>query len=482
MHDVIIIGCGIVGAAAAYELSQYELDVIVLEKENDAAAGATKANSAIIHAGYDPKPGSLMARLNVEGGRLAKDLCEKLDVPYRQCGSLVLAFSEEQAKTLERLLRNGRENGVTGLTILDGRQTAAMEPNLSRDVVAALHAPTAAIVNPWEYALALAETAVKNGARLELERAVTGIARLSDGYRVETSGGMVAGRHIVNAAGLCADTVHNMIAEPSYEIRPDRGEYYLLDKQEGERVGRVVFQCPTASGKGVMVSPTVHGNLIVGPNSEKPLDGGDVSTTAAGLEYVRATAGQSVPDIDFRATIRNFSGNRARSTHSDFIIGEAKGAKGFIDLAGICSPGLSAAPAIAKMAVELLRESGLALRPKASFCGERRRVRFHALAHAQIAKLVAQNPAYGRVVCRCEQVTEGEILDALSAPIPPRSVDAVKRRVGAGMGRCQGGFCGPRVVELLAAHRGCDPTEVLQDGAGTVILAAETGKRGVFCE
>jgi len=473
MYDILIIGCGITGAATAFELSKYRLKVGVLERENDVATGTTKANSAILHAGYDPEPGSLMARLNVRGVELARTLCQKLDVPYVPCGSLVLAFSPAERKTLESLYERGRANGVPGLELLDAQQARAIEPNLAENVVAALHAPSAAVCSPWEYCLALAETAVRNGAQLRLDCAVTSLERSQEGWTVHTSQGDLTARFVVNAAGVAAEEVHDMAAPHAFHIRPSRGQYYLLDKSEGTRVSHVVFQCPNEFGKGVLVAPTVHGNLIVGPNAE-PVEGENVSTTGEGLAFVRSTAQKSVPSIDFRASIRNFAGVRARLDGEDFIIREAEGAPGFFDLAGICSPGLSAAPAIAEYAVELMGKAGLPLEEKPSFLCERHRLRFKDLSPQEKARLVEKEPAYGRVICRCETVTEGEILAALHTPIPPRSVDAVKRRVNAGMGRCQGGFCGPRVVELLCRELGMSPGDVVQDRAGTWLLARET--------
>ena len=472
MYDVAIVGCGVVGAAAAYALSRYQLKVVVLEKENDVAQGCTKANSAILHAGYDPRPGTLLARLNVEGVRLAKEICRKLDVPYRECGSFVVAFSEEEMGVLRELFARGEANGVPDLRLLGGAQARTLEPNLSEAVVGALYAPTAAIVSPWEYCLAMAETAVRNGVEVRLECGVRAIQRREGGFLLDTEGGSVEARYILNAAGAHADEIHNLVAPPTFEIRPDRGEYYLLDKSEGNRVRHVIFQCPTKVGKGTLVAPTVHGNLIVGPNNELPQDREDVATTAEGLEYVARTAKLSVPSVDLRQSIRNFSGIRAASDREDFIIEQA--APGMIDLAGIKSPGLSAAPAIADMAVDLLRKAGLELCEKPNFVDTRTRVRFRELPPEQKAEVIRANPAYGRVICRCETVTEGEILDALHTPIPPRSVDGVKRRCGAGMGRCQGGFCGPRVVEILSRELGMPATEILQDKAGSRILLAET--------
>ena len=471
MYDVLIIGCGITGAAAAFHLSRYQLKIAVLEQENDVADGTTKANSAILHAGYDPEPGTLMARLNVRGAQLAKDLCAKLDVPYLPCGSLVLAFSPEDDATLHTLLQRGQTNGVPELRLLTGDEAREMDPNLSDRVTSALYAPTAAICSPWEYCLALAETAVHNGAELHLDTAVTGLERQEDGWLVRTSKGDFRSRYVINAAGVWAQAVHEMAAPATFTIRPSRGQYFLLDKSEGSRVGHVIFQCPGPNGKGVLVAPTVHGNLIVGPDAT-PVEGDDVSTTADGLAFVRETAQKSVPSVNFRESIRNFAGVRASTDRGDFIIELA--APHFLDLAGICSPGLTAAPAIAEYATQLLAGDGLALAEKKDFICHRRRTRFHDLSPQEKAKLVEREPAYGRVICRCETVTEGEILEALRSPIPPRSVDGVKRRVGAGMGRCQGGFCGPRVVEILARELGVTPDHIVQDKAGSWLLASQT--------
>lgn len=473
MYDVAIIGCGIVGASAAFELAKHDISVIVLERGNDVAVGTTKANSAIIHAGYDPEPGTLMAKLNVEGNALTGQLCDLLDVPFKRCGSLVLAFSPHERSILEKMYAKGRENGVPDLEIVEKERLRLMEPNVSTEAVAALYAPSAGIVSPWELTLAMMETAVNNGVELRLESEVKGIQTIDGGYRIITGEQNILSRYILNAAGIHSDTVHNMVAEPTFRIIPDKGVYYLLDKSEGNRVNHVVFQCPSEIGKGTLVAPTVHGNLIVGPNNESPNHPDDVATTATGLAFVAKTAKKSVPSVNFRESIRNFAGVRAASNEYDFIIAAAKDAPGLIDLAGIKSPGLTAAPAIAKMAVELLRENGLNLERKKQFTCERKRVRFAELSVEERMEAVKKNSAYGRVVCRCETVTEGEILDALRSPIPPRSVDGLKRRTGAGMGRCQGGFCGPRLVELLARAWGGNPLEILQDQPGTILFTVK---------
>ncbi len=473
MYDVLIIGCGITGAAMAFELSRYKLNIAVLEKENDVATGTTKANSAILHAGYDPEPGSLMARLNVRGSALAKDLCARLDVPYLQTGSLVVGFSEADEATLAALYRRGQENGVANLKLLTGEEARAIEPFLSGAVTAALLAPSAAICSPWEYCLALAETAVRNGAEVHLSTPATAIERTPGGWSVHTPKGDFDGRFVVNAAGVFADRLHDLAAPHAYSIYPSRGQYHLLDKGEGARTGRAIFQCPNANGKGVLVAPTVHGNLIVGPNAQA-VKGEDTATTKAGLDYVKETARKSIPSVDFRADIRSFAGVRSYADGGDFIVAEAEGAPGFFDLAGICSPGLTAAPAIAEYATELIANAGLELEKRESFICKRKRIRFHELSSAEKTQLIQEDPTFGHIICRCESVTEGEILAALRSPIPPRSVDAVKRRVNAGMGRCQGGFCAPRVIGLLCRELGLSPHEVNQEREGSQMLLRET--------
>lgn len=476
MVDVAIIGCGVIGAATAYHLARRQASVLILEAENDVAMGTTKANSAILHAGYDPEPGTLMAQLNVRGSAMAKRICAELDVPYKQIGSLVLAFSDEELGHLQKLFENGTANGVPGLALLGREETLALEPNLSPEVKGALHAPSAAIVSPWEYALAMAENAVQNGAELRLETRVTGLAPAGEGWRIETTGGVFEARYVVNAAGVQAGEVHGMAAPAAFASAPSRGEYYLLDKAEGGRVGHVIFQCPTKAGKGVLVAPTVHGNLIVGPNAEDVPDGGDTANTAAGLRFVAQAAKKSVPGVDLRASIRNFAGVRAVTDQSDFIIGWA--APHMLDLAGMKSPGLSAAAAVGETAVTLLEADGLPLPEKRQVVSSRKKFRFKELTGPEKAALIAEQPAYGRVICRCETVTEGEITAACCTPIPPRSIDAVKRRTNAGMGRCQGGFCGPRVMEILCRELGYDPLQVPQDQAGAAVLVGRTKQGG----
>ncbi len=470
-YDVVVVGCGIIGAATAFELSKYDLKVGVIEKGNDVSLGTTKANSAIIHAGYDPESGTLMAKLNVRGSELAHEICEKLDVPYKRNGAMVVAFDEEEMQTLKGLLTRGTVNGVKGLRILTGDEARQRDKNLSKNIVGALFAPTSAIVSPWEYCLALAETAIRNGAELMLNTELTGASQEEGLWKLQTNNGEICAKYVVNATGVDAINVHNMVAPAKYESRPRRGEYFLLDKAEGSRTVHTIFQCPNKDGKGVLVTPTVHGNLLVGPNSEN-VSWEDTANTTTGLDFVRATAQKSVDGIQFNKSIRNFAGVRATTNHGDFIIEEA--APGFIDCAGICSPGLSAAPAIAEYAVELMEKSGLELDRKDDFIFERKRIRFNELSDEERAELVKKDPSYGRVICRCETVTEGEIMACFREPIPPVSIDGVKRRVGTGMGRCQGGFCGPRIAELFVEDKGYDVKEVLMDRAGSEMFTGKT--------
>ena len=475
MYDVAIIGSGITGSACAYFLSKYRLKIAVIEKNNDVCCGTTKANSAIIHAGYDPHPETLMAKLNVKGSAMAKEICAKLDVPYNQIGSLVVAFSEEETKTVEELFERGNANGVPDLKILNRKELKEAEPMISDEALCALYAPSAAIVNPWEYGLAMAETAVRNGAEVLLESEVTSIKKENGVFKITAGEKEIEAKYVINAAGVNCDDVHNMIAPPKFRVIPSAGEYYLLDKSEGKRARHVIFQCPNKDGKGVLVSPTVHGNLIVGPNADAR-DKDDTSTKTRCLDFVREKAVKSVPSINFRENIRNFTGVRAATDIDDFIIEFA--CEGFLDLAGIKSPGLSAAPAIAELAVKMLGESGLALEEKESFTDERTHLRFKHLSNEEKNNAVKKNSAYGRVICRCETITEGEIIDALNSPIPPVSLDGIKRRAGTGMGRCQGGFCGPKVFEIMAKYKNEPFEAVLQDNTGSVILTGKTKSEG----
>ncbi|MCL2698996.1 MAG: NAD(P)/FAD-dependent oxidoreductase [Defluviitaleaceae bacterium] len=479
MTDVLIIGCGIVGASAAYELSRYELSVAAVDRLNDIAGETTRANSGIVHVGYDPEPGTVMAQLNVRGNELIRELCAKLDVPYKQNGSLVVGFDDNDKAAIEELYRRGLANKVPGLEIISGGRARELEPALSQEVSCALIAPTCGVISPWEFAAALAETAARNGVKFTLGAEVTGIKRLDSGkggYLVTTSKGELVTRAVVNAAGLYADDVHGFLKKPDFKIIPKRGQYYLLDKSSGNIVSRTIFQCPNEHGKRVVVTPTAHGNLLIGPSSESVDCRENADTDTKTLEHVIQTAKRAVPGLNARESIRNFAGVRAAADTGDFIIREAE--KNFYDLAGIKSPGLTAAPAIAEELVRLLEASeafdiGLSL--KETFINERRVTRFRYLNDEQRTEKVRENPAFGRIVCRCENVTEGEISDAFDSPLPPVTLDAVKRRCHAGMGRCQGGFCAPKVIALITERLGIGATEVLKDREGSYIITGEKG-------
>lgn len=460
MLDVLIIGCGIVGTAVAYELSRYKLNVTAVDRLNDIAGETTRANSGLIHAGFHPRPGTLMARLNVRGSILAKELCEKLDVPYKQNGALVLGFNETDRETIETLYNRGIANGVKGLEIITGEQARALEPQLSTEVICALNAPTAAVISPWEFAAKLAETAALNGVGFSLNTEVSGLAKTENGYIVHTSKGEFKTKAIVNAAGLYADKIHGWLQQPDFIIKPNRGQYYLLDKSSA--ISRTIFQCPDKKGKGILVTPTVHGNVLVGPSSEDVAYPNNTATETKTLEHVWDTATKSVPGLNRREIIRTFAGVRANTSSGDFIIREVQ--SGFYDLAGIKSPGLSSAPAIAE---ELVKLMGGNFKLKENFIDTRRKVH----------KSIEENPAYGRIVCRCESITEGEIIDALHSPIPPTTLDGIKRRVHAGMGRCQGGFCSPRIIEIIAKHLNIPPQEVLKDRMGSYIITGVKGEQ-----
>lgn len=479
VYDVAIIGAGIIGSNIARELSRYNCKLVLIDKENDVAMGTTRANSAIIHAGYDPEPGTLMAKYNVPGNRMAEDICRELDVPFKRIGSFVLAFDENDMKTVQKLYDNGIANGVPDMKILNGDEVRAIEPNVSEECVGALLAPSAGIVNPWEMALALAEQAVDNGCDLKLCYEVTGIKKNGENFVISGKDAEdIEAKFIVNAAGVYSDAIANMVGDNSFSIDASRGQYYLLDKSQGELFGHVMFQCPGPLGKGILVAPTVHGNLIVGPDAIPGSDKDNVKTDRDGLGHVCAASKKTTTKINFRENIRNFAGLRSQPSTGDFIIGFSAADDHFMNVAGIKSPGLSCAPSIAVDVAEKLLAAGVPSEPKAEFKGGHKHLRFKELTDEEKSAAIARNPLYGRVICRCETITEGEIVDALHGTIVPKTLDGIKRRCNAGMGRCQGGFCGPRVLEIISRELGMDPVDVLLDKEGSYILTGKTPKGG----
>ena len=469
-YEVIIIGAGVSGAAIARELSRYEVKCLVLDKEEDVCCGTSKANSAIIHAGYDAANGTMMAKMNVEGNAMMTKLAEDLDIPFKRNGSLVLCFSEEDMLGLQKLYDNGVANGVPNLQILKKEEVLAMEPNVSDDIYAALYAPTGGIVCPFHLNMALAENACANGVEFRFDTEVLSIQKAEQGFVVKTNQGEITSDYVINAAGVYVDKFHNMVSEKKIHITPRRGEYLLLDKTAGSHVKKTIFSLPSKLGKGVLVTPTVHGNLLVGPTATDIEDKEGTCTSAEGLNAVITKAGINVKNLPLKQVITSFAGLRAHEDNHEFILGEVKDAPGFIDCAGIESPGLSSCPAIGKYIAELMKEK-MNLKEKENFIETRKGILNPAeLSLEERNQLVKENPAYGNMICRCEMITEGEIIDAVKRPLGAKSLDGVKRRTRAGMGRCQGGFCSPRVMEIIARERGIDITEVTKSGGKSKLI------------
>lgn len=463
--DVIIIGAGVTGCAIARELSRYELNICVIEKESDICEGTSKANSGIVHGGFDAKPGTLKARLNVKGNAMMEELSKKLDFPFRRNGSMVICQSADEVPVLEKLLQRGLTNGVKNMRILSRTEALELEPNLADSVYAALLVPSGGIVCPFGLNIALAENAAANGVEFCLETEVLEIEKLSDaGYLVHTDKGDLQTRFLINAAGVYADAFHNMVSEKKIHITPRRGDYLLLDRTAGGHVHHTIFQLPTEYGKGVLVTPTVHGNLMVGPTAIDIEDKEATATTAEGLAQVMEKCGKSVKDVPLKQVITSFAGLRAHEDGGEFLIGEVEDAKGFIDVAGIESPGLSSAPAIGQYVREIL-ERMTELKEKRSFIETRKGiVRFAECSKEMQQELIRQNPSYGQIICRCETITEGEILDAIHRPLGATTLDGVKRRTRAGMGRCQAGFCTPKVMDILARELGLELKDIRKNG------------------
>lgn len=472
MWDFTIIGAGVVGTMIARELSRYELKILLLDKEDDVSCGASKANSGIVHGGFDDKQGSLKSKLVRAGNRAFPKLDLELNFGYLECGSLVLAFSQEELCVLEDLKANGIKNGVLDLEILRREAVLVMEPHVNADIVGALYCPTSGITSPYEMTLALAENAVANGVELRLKSKVTEIKEttlVETIYQVSTQDEIFETKVVINCAGVYSDQIAEMIGDTYFQITPRRGEYILLNKLQGKLVNHVLFQTPTALGKGILVTRTYHGNLMLGPNAQETPDREDVSTDQASLLRIIHTARKSVPDFDLKYQLTTFSGLRATSNRRDFIIEESTH-KGFFHVAGIESPGLTSSPAIAEYLIQLIKTSGITLKEKSDFNPNRPAI-IVPKGHSFEGTLEHQAPEK-HIICRCENVTESEIVDALHRGISITCVDGVKRRTRAGMGPCQGNYCGPRVMEIIA--RECNlPLESVTPGSkrGKVTIA-----------
>lgn len=475
MKDVIIIGGGVIGCGIARELARYQADVLLLERGNDVSVGTSKANSGIVHGGYDAKPGTLKAKYNVMGNAMFDELSRELDFPFRRNGSIVLCFDESQIGGLDELLNRGITNGVKGMYIVKGSdEIKKLEPYVSDKAVAALVVPSGGIVSPYEMTVAYAENAAVNGVEFRFLSEVTSVINDGNGFTVTCADGYSErAKVVINAAGVYADVINNMVCGEKLHITARKGDYVLMDKTCGYLADHTMFQLPTKMGKGVLVTPTTHGNILVGPTATDVEDKDDVNTTAAELNDAFAKASLTVPTLARRNIITQFSGLRAHLDGDDFVVGESS-VNGFYNVAGIESPGLSCAPAIAVDIAQSVADK-LALKQKLHFESKRKGIpQFSKLSNTEREKLIDQNPLYGKIVCRCEVVTEGEIVDSIRRPVGAKDLDGVKRRTRAGMGRCQAGFCTPRIMEIIARELGCDMADVTKRGGESQVVKGRT--------
>ncbi|KAB0577366.1 NAD(P)/FAD-dependent oxidoreductase [Fusobacterium naviforme] len=479
MYDVVIIGAGVTGSAVARELSRYQAEICVLEKAEDLCSGTSKANSAIIHAGFDAAEGSLMAKMNVRGNEMMDELSEKLDIPFERNGSLVVCIHEEEKDGLKELYDRGVANGVPGLKLLNREEALQMEPNLSDHVVAALYAPTGGIICPFRLNYAMAEQANLNGVDFYFNTAVEALQRDAEGvWHIRTSNGEYRAHCVVNAAGVYADQLHNMVSKEKIHITPRRGDYCLLDKGTKGFVKHTIFPQPTKFGKGILVTPTVHGNVLVGPTAIDIQDKEATATTQAGIDEMIAKASMNVRDLPIRQVITSFAGLRAHEDHHEFILGEVKDAPGFVDCAGIESPGLTSSPAIGEYIGALLKEK-LLLKEKAQWTETIKDILHpETFSMEERNELIRRQPAYGTIICRCESISEGEILEAIHRPLGARTLDGIKRRTRAGAGRCQAGFCSPRVMEILHRELGIPMEKISKNsGRSNIVMERTKGER-----
>ena len=477
MYDVVIAGAGVIGSMLARELTRYNLKICLLEKQNDVALGASKANSAIVHGGYDPEEGTLKALLNVKGVELMKKAVKELHVPFKLNGSLVLGFNAKDDETVKALYKRGLANGVTGLEILSGDKARELEPNLSEDVTSALLVNNAGIVCPYELTVAAAGNAMDNGADLKCNFEVAKIEKNNGTFTVTSAKGeKVEAKYFANCAGLYSDKVAEIAGDGFFEIIPRAGEYLLVDKSEVDTVSRTIFQVPDENGKGILVTPTVDNNLLLGPTATKVDSPEDNTTSKVNLDTVVKLAKKSVPSVKSFNVITSFCGVRSSEKDGDFIIKESDKIKGLIHVAAIDSPGLSSACAIAEYTVEILKNAGLELSPNPNFNPERPDMHaFRKMTDEEKNEVIKNNPSYGKIVCRCETVSEGEIINAIVSNPPAHDVDGVKRRTRSGMGRCQGGFCGPQVIRLISEYANIPMEKVTKSGGKSYMLF---GKRG----
>lgn len=468
MRDIIVIGAGVVGCSIARELSKYNLDVLVVEKNSDVSEGISKGNSGIVHAGYNEKIGTLKAKLNIEGNKIFDDLSRDLQFPFKRNGAFILAFSDEEMKTLESLKENGEKLGVEGLEILTREEALNIESNLNKEIVGVLNVKTSGIVSPYEMTIALAENAAENGVEFKLNSKVTNIEKISEGYKVTLNNKeLVSGKIIINASGLEGAFLNNLVSMTKREINPVKGEYCLFDKVAGAMINKTLFQVPNKLSKGVLVTPTAEGNLLVGPNA---VEGKTLETSREGIDEILDKSKKSLEELPVARILNTFSGIRPKTKGGDFIIEEVEDAKNFINVIGIDSPGLTAAPAIGVYVVNMIKER-LDLVEKKNFKKTREKiVRFAELSLEEKNKLIKEKPAYGHMVCKCEFVTEGEIVEAIHRPIKALTVDAIKRRTRASMGGCQGVGCTLPISKILSRELGIDISDINKNIEGSPVI------------
>ena len=474
LFEIIIIGAGVTGCAIARELSRYDCKVLVLEKDEDVCCGTSKANSGIVHAGYDAKPGSLKAKMNVRGNEMMTSLVRDLDIPFKQIGSLVVCTDKSQKAGIEDLYNRGIANGVLGLKIYEASEIHEIEPNISDDVVCALYAPTAGVICPFRLNIAMAECACQNGVEFKFDTAVIGVETVSSGFKVITTSCDYYASAVVNAAGCHADEIHNLVSAVKYHITPRRGDYMLLDRSCNGLVDHIIFPQPTALGKGILVTPTVHGNVIIGPTAIDTDNKDEAPVTAEGIAKVIEGSAKNVKGVPVKQVITGFSGLRAHEDGGEFILGEASDCPGFFDCVGIESPGLTACPAVGEYMASLVAgKLSLALNDSWNgICHDIKKP--FEMSENERSELIASDPSYGKIICRCETITEGEIIDSIHRPLGARSLDGVKRRTRAGMGRCQGGFCSPRVMEILSRELNVPLESITKSGGSSKLLYGRT--------
>lgn len=477
MYDIIIIGAGVIGCSVAARVAEYTENFAVIDCFDDVSEGASKANSGIVHAGYDAEPGTEKARLNVKGAKMYPALCEKLGVPYGNPGALVLAFNEEERVQVERLEKQSHINGVPGCRVIEREEALTMEPRLNPDVLCALYVPASGLVSPYELTFALADSAAENGADFLLSTTVEKLEHTGEHWVVHTNKGSYQTRAVVNCAGTGAGILHNMISTRKVHIIPRRGQYYLLDHMQEPEFNMTIFQVPTPIGKGVLVTPSTHGNILLGPTAEDIEDGFDTMTTQEGLDDVLNKVKKTWPTCSLRTVITTFSGIRAHEANGDFIIGAVEGApKGAFEAIGIESPGLSAAPAIGEELGDWVAYS-LNLSKRGDYRAPKPLPKpFNRMSMEERVAAYEENPDYGRIVCRCEQVTEAEIRFAIRRPVGAKTLDGVKHRTRAGMGRCQSGFCSTRVMQILQEELKTDLLDITKMGGNSYLLTGTLTK------